>query len=145
MGNLGMQELLLILVIALLVIGPKKLPDLAKALGRAFAEFKRATEDLKKDLDVETLLRDDEAKKEKGVPDSESPQVQLGRAFAEIKRTAEDLKKGLDIENILKGDEVKQGKGALDLESHQQQSDFQKRGDVTEIKKDGEGKKDLNG
>jgi TatA/E family protein of Tat protein translocase len=145
MGSLGMQEILIILVIALLVIGPEKLPDLAKALGRAFAEFKRATEDLKKNLDVETLLRDDEAKKEKGVPDSESPQVQLGRAFAEIKRTAEDLKKGLDIENILKGDEVKQGKGALDLESHQQQLDFQKRSDVTEIKKDEEGKKDLNG
>jgi sec-independent protein translocase protein TatB len=73
MGNLGMQEILVILVIALLVIGPKKLPDLAKALGRAFAEFRRATEDLKKDLDVENLLKD-EAKKVKSALDLEHPQ-----------------------------------------------------------------------
>jgi TatA/E family protein of Tat protein translocase len=77
MGNLGMQELLVILVIALLVIGPKKLPDLAKALGRAFAEFKRATEDLKKDLDVESMLKGDEVKGEKRAPDLEPPQATL--------------------------------------------------------------------
>ena len=43
MFGIGMPEMLLILAIALIVIGPKKLPDLAKSLGRAFAEFKRAT------------------------------------------------------------------------------------------------------
>ncbi|MBI5286462.1 MAG: twin-arginine translocase TatA/TatE family subunit [Deltaproteobacteria bacterium] len=56
MFGIGVQELVVILVIALIVIGPHKLPDLAKALGRAFAEFKRATEELKssvKDIDLE--------------------------------------------------------------------------------------------
>jgi TatA/E family protein of Tat protein translocase len=73
MGNLGMQELLLILIVALLVIGPKKLPELAKALGRALAEFRRATDDLKKDLDVENLLKD-EAKKVQSALELEHPQ-----------------------------------------------------------------------
>ena len=47
MFGIGMPELLMILALALIVIGPKKLPDLARALGRGFAEFRRATEELK--------------------------------------------------------------------------------------------------
>jgi sec-independent protein translocase protein TatB len=56
MFGIGMQELLLILVIALIVLGPKKLPDVAKALGKAMNEFKRATSDLKESLDVDQSL-----------------------------------------------------------------------------------------
>lgn len=47
MFGIGMPELLLILVVALIVIGPKKLPDIAKALGKGLAEFKRAADELK--------------------------------------------------------------------------------------------------
>jgi len=47
MFGIGLPELLMILVVALLVIGPKKLPDLAKTLGKGLAEFRKATEDLK--------------------------------------------------------------------------------------------------
>ena len=50
MFSIGMPEMLLILAIALIVIGPKKLPDLAKSLGRAMREFKRATSDFKETL-----------------------------------------------------------------------------------------------
>ncbi len=56
MFGIGMQELLLILVIALIVLGPKKLPDVAKALGKALNEFKRATSDFKESLDVDHSL-----------------------------------------------------------------------------------------
>ena len=47
MFGIGMPELLLILALALIVIGPKKLPDIARALGRGLAEFKRATDEMK--------------------------------------------------------------------------------------------------
>ncbi len=57
MFGLGMPEILMILAIALIVIGPKKLPDLAKTLGRAMGEFKRSAQDFKQSLDVETTVK----------------------------------------------------------------------------------------
>jgi TatA/E family protein of Tat protein translocase len=56
MFGMGMPEILLILAIALIVIGPKKLPDLAKSVGKAFGEFKRATQDFKQAIDVKDDL-----------------------------------------------------------------------------------------
>ncbi len=47
MGNLGFPEMLVILVVALLVFGPGKLPEIGKSLGKALADFKRASNDLK--------------------------------------------------------------------------------------------------
>ncbi|MEE4365473.1 MAG: twin-arginine translocase TatA/TatE family subunit [Desulfotignum sp.] len=58
MFGLGMPEILLILAIALIVIGPKKLPELAKTLGRAMGEFKRSAQDFKRSIDMETTLQD---------------------------------------------------------------------------------------
>lgn len=54
MFGLGMQEILLILVVALVVIGPKRLPDIARALGKAMREFRHATDDLRQNLDINT-------------------------------------------------------------------------------------------
>jgi len=56
MFGIGFPELLLIAVIALVVIGPKRLPDLAKALGRGFAEFRRATDELKQTFEEENRV-----------------------------------------------------------------------------------------
>ncbi|RLB71606.1 MAG: twin-arginine translocase subunit TatB, partial [Deltaproteobacteria bacterium] len=50
MFGIGFPELLMILVVALLVIGPKKLPDLARSLGKGLAEFRKATDDLKETI-----------------------------------------------------------------------------------------------
>jgi TatA/E family protein of Tat protein translocase len=50
MFGIGMPELLLILGLALIVLGPKKLPELAKALGKGLAEFRRATDELKSEF-----------------------------------------------------------------------------------------------
>lgn len=54
MFNIGMPELLIILAIALIVFGPNKLPELAKAVGRAMREFKKATEEVKESFEAET-------------------------------------------------------------------------------------------
>jgi sec-independent protein translocase protein TatB len=59
MFGLGFQELIVIFIVALLIIGPKRLPDLAKALGKAFREFKQATDDLKQNFDVDTITKPD--------------------------------------------------------------------------------------
>jgi len=59
MFGLGMTEILLILAIALIVVGPKKLPELAKTLGKAMGEFKRSAQDLKRSMDIETTVNDD--------------------------------------------------------------------------------------
>jgi Tat protein translocase TatB subunit len=56
MFGIGFPELLLIAVIALVVIGPKRLPDLAKALGRGFAEFRRATDEHKQSFEEEARV-----------------------------------------------------------------------------------------
>ncbi len=58
MFGIGMPEMILILAIALIVIGPKKLPDLAKSLGRAMNEFKKATREIKESIDVGDDLKD---------------------------------------------------------------------------------------
>ena len=54
MFGIGMPEMLVLLAVALIVFGPKKLPELAKSLGRALGEFKRATSDLKETIETET-------------------------------------------------------------------------------------------
>ena len=58
MFGLGMMEILMILAIALIVVGPQKLPELAKTLGRAMGEFKRSAQDLKRSIDIETTVGD---------------------------------------------------------------------------------------
>jgi TatA/E family protein of Tat protein translocase len=52
-GSVGMPELILIFVVALLVFGPKKLPEIGKSLGKGLAEFKRASDDLKRTIEDE--------------------------------------------------------------------------------------------
>jgi TatA/E family protein of Tat protein translocase len=56
MFGIGMPEMILILAIALIVIGPKKLPDRAKSLGRAMREFKKATNEFKETIQLEGEL-----------------------------------------------------------------------------------------
>ncbi len=60
LGSLGMQEILFILALALLIFGPKKLPEIGKTLGRGLGEFRKATTDLKRSLEREVnSIQDD--------------------------------------------------------------------------------------
>jgi len=47
MGNLGMQEIIVIFVLALIIFGPRKLPEIGKSLGKGLAEFKKASNELR--------------------------------------------------------------------------------------------------
>lgn len=53
-GSIGIPELLIIFVVALVVIGPKRMPEIAKTLGKALRDFKRATSDFQDSINLET-------------------------------------------------------------------------------------------
>jgi sec-independent protein translocase protein TatA len=57
-GSVGVPELIIIFTIALIIFGPRKLPELGKSLGKSLAEFKRASNELKNTLDEEIRLED---------------------------------------------------------------------------------------
>ena len=58
MGPIGFPELMIILVVALIVFGPRKLPELGRSLGKSLQEFKRASNELKNTLDEEISLEE---------------------------------------------------------------------------------------
>jgi sec-independent protein translocase protein TatA len=64
-GPIGMPELIVIMVIALVIFGPRKLPELGRSLGRSLNEFKRASNELKHTLDEEIRVEDQKTADEK--------------------------------------------------------------------------------
>ena len=95
-GTLGMPELILIFVVALLLFGPRKMPQIGRSIGRAMGEFRRASNEFKRTIEDEVAadeIRDVE-KDLKGIRD-------IGREMGEIKRAVEKpiettIKKVLD-------------------------------------------------
>ena len=83
MPNLGPGEILVILIVALLVFGPRKLPDLGKSLGGALREFRRSTQGLKEDFDG--ALRDAPTAQAQPAPASAvQPAVQVIAAHPQV-------------------------------------------------------------
>jgi TatA/E family protein of Tat protein translocase len=77
-GSIGMPELIVIFVIALIIFGPRKLPELGRSLGRSLSEFKRASNELRSSLEEE--IRVEERRESKAgqpraaTPSDEAPQ-----------------------------------------------------------------------
>jgi sec-independent protein translocase protein TatB len=97
--GIGPSELLVILVIALLVLGPKRLPELARSLGKAMGEFRRATADITTELDNARIMLEEESRaaaragQGKQPPGSEQPakeQPERAEAAAPVKPTDTD-------------------------------------------------------
>lgn len=62
MFGIGMPELVVIMVVALIVLGPKRLPEAARGLGKAFAELRRATSGITEELDNAQIMLDEEVR-----------------------------------------------------------------------------------
>jgi TatA/E family protein of Tat protein translocase len=73
-GNIGFPEILVILAIALLIFGPKKLPEIGKSIGRALREFRKTSDDIKEKIEEEIQadeFRDIKEEIEKDIEDNE--------------------------------------------------------------------------
>jgi sec-independent protein translocase protein TatA len=89
-GSIGMPELIIIFVIALIIFGPKKLPELGRSLGRSLNEFKRASNELKNTLEEEVRIEEQREQRaaEKAAPAAQPPAGTVSHAAA---RTEEPL------------------------------------------------------
>ena len=75
MGPIGMPEMVVIAVIALIIFGPRKLPELGKSLGKSIAEFKRASNELKNTLEEEIRIEEQQTARKAAPPASSIPEA----------------------------------------------------------------------
>jgi sec-independent protein translocase protein TatA len=72
-GSIGMPELIIIFVIALIIFGPRKLPELGKSLGKSLAEFKKASNELRNTLEEEIRIEEQKTDAAKQTPPPAAP------------------------------------------------------------------------
>ena len=96
-GSIGVPELIIILTIALIIFGPRKLPELGRSLGRSLNEFKRASNELRHTLDEEIRIEDQRSTERQRAPESayaarpvEHPEDAVPRTEDAVPRTKDD-------------------------------------------------------
>jgi sec-independent protein translocase protein TatA len=93
-GPIGMPELIVIMVIALIIFGPRKLPELGRSLGRSLNEFKRASNELKHTLDEEIRVEEQRTSEQQRTAEQEK----LDQQRLEQQRAAEAAARPYDVD-----------------------------------------------
>ena len=93
--NLGLPEMLIVFLLALLLFGPRKLPDIGRTIGRTLGEFRRASEDLKRSLEQEV-------DRERSGP-LDQLQQDLRGAAQDLESVGRSLRDDIDPDHRLKG------------------------------------------
>ena len=89
MGNLGMQEIIVIFILALIVFGPRKLPEIGKTLGKGLAEFKKASNELRQTWEEEVRLDKEKEEVSQILKDSS---IKPSEIIQDLKNTVEPPK-----------------------------------------------------
>ena len=92
-GSLGFPELVVIFTVALLVFGPRKLPEIGRSLGRSLNEFKRATNDLKRTWETEVTTEEEDLRRA-----IDQEQQELDGIATEVPADEQDLGSAIDQE-----------------------------------------------
>ena len=93
-GSIGMPELIIIFVIALIVFGPRKLPELGRSLGKSLAEFKKASNELRSTIEEEIRLEDQRESAKPAVPVSSTTASTAPVPHTEMPATTHLVDKG---------------------------------------------------
>lgn len=97
-GNIGFPELLVILTIALLIFGPKKLPEIGRSIGKAMREFRRTSDEIRERIEEE--IQADEFKEIKEEIDKDIKDIQRGVKTDRTEETYKDVDKDEEGEKV---------------------------------------------